>query len=57
MSEAEKNIQIDRYSVVVFWSINISSPLEEIINRKLNQDHKIKSNFEITFFSAVLIPL
>ena len=53
MSEAEKNIQIDRYSVVVFWSINISSPLEEIVNRTLNQDHKIKSNFEISLLKLI----
>ena len=53
MSEAEKNIQIDRYSVVVFWSINVSSPLEEIINRTLNQDHKIKSNFEISLLKLI----
>ena len=53
MSEAEKNIQIDRYSVVVFWSINVSSPLEEMITRKLNQDHKIKSSFEISLLKLI----
>jgi len=52
MSEV-KNTQIDRYSVVVFWSVNVSSPLEEMITRKLNQDHKIKSSFEISFLKII----
>ena len=55
MSEAEKNIQIDRYSVVVFWSVNVSSPLEEMITLKLNQDHKIKSSFEISLLKIILL--